>query len=95
MAARISIADDAFQQIRDQAVGVSGVEVEDHQHPGSKFVLMTVEGYQKLRQLAYDDSEWTAEEMLAAAEYALSDPEDWGANGMDDYDNLDTSTPSS
>ncbi len=56
-------------------------------------MLMSVEGYQQLQQLAYDDSEWTAEEILAAAAYALIDPEDCDAEGMSEYDNLGFTTP--
>ena len=95
MTARIDITDEAFRQIRDQAVGIHGVEVEDHQHPGAKFVLMSVEGYQQLQELAYDDSEWTSDEMLAAAAYALCDPEDedWPADLPDQSDNPDTTAP--
>jgi len=97
MTPSISITDTSYVQIRDQAVGIHGVEVEDQQHAGAKFVLMTIEGYQQLSQLAYDDSEWTADEMLAAAQRALADPndEDWNAEGMSDYDNLDSTVPRS
>jgi hypothetical protein len=91
MTPSISIADSSFAEISGQAIGIHGVEVSVHQHEEAKFVLMTVEGYQQLRQLAYDDSDLTPEEMLAAASQVLAGPndEDWNSEQMRDYDNLE------
>jgi hypothetical protein len=93
MTPSISIADSSFDQIRDLAVGPHGVEVEVQQHAGAKFVLMTVEGYEQLRRLAYDDSDLTPDEMLAAASWAIADSDGWDAEGMSDYDQTDATTP--
>jgi hypothetical protein len=93
MTPTISINDTSFAQICGQVVGIHGVEVEDSQHAGTKFVLMSVEGYEQLRQLAYDDSEWTEQELTAAAEYVANGAltEDIDSEGMSEYDNVDQS----
>lgn len=62
------------------------LRVEDSS--GMPVVLMTVEAHQKLKEPIYDDSEWTEEEMRAAAADLLDDPEGWGAPGMEIYDDL-------
>jgi predicted DNA-binding antitoxin AbrB/MazE fold protein len=36
----------------------------------------------------YDDSDWTPEEIRPLADRWLSDPEGWGAPGMEIYDEL-------
>jgi len=65
------------------------IEVEDEQ-THTVYVLMTREQFQKI---AYDDSDLTGDEMLAAAAQALDDPEGWGAAGMEAYDESDSEQP--
>jgi hypothetical protein len=69
---------DAIQQVGRP------LELED-ELTNASYVLMTREQFQKL---VYDDSDLTADEMLAAATRGLNDPEGWGAPGMEDYDSL-------
>lgn len=95
MTPSISINDFSFAQISGQAIGMHGVEVEDSQHAGTKFVLMSVEGYEQLRRLAYDDSDLSEQEMLAAAGHSLEvgDADDWNSDGMEEYDACDGTAP--
>jgi len=55
---------------------------------GIPLVVMTVDARRELHKLVYDDSEWTEQEMLSVATQQLSDPEGWGAPGMEIYDEL-------
>jgi len=52
---------------------------------------MTLNEFQRL---AYDESELTEAEMMAAAALGLADPEEWGAPGMGYYD-CDGTAPAS
>ena len=54
------------------------IEVEDDQTK-TVYVLMT---RQQFQTLVYDDSDLTPEEMTAAAEQAIDDPDGWGAPSM-------------
>jgi hypothetical protein len=45
---------------------------------------------EQFQHYVYDDSDLTPDEMVAAAEYALNDPESWGAPGMDSHDQDDS-----
>lgn len=84
MTIQITIDDQTLEQLRK----AGELTVEDAQH-GVPVVLMTVDARQQLvEKLEYDDSEWTEEEMLAAAAEQLNDPEGWGAPGMEIYDQL-------
>jgi len=67
------------------------LEIRDDQ-TDTLYVLMTHDQFQKL---AYDDSDLTGEEMIAAAAAALNDPEGWGAPGMEVYDQLDSQSADS
>jgi len=80
--AKISIDEQTLQQLRK----AGELTVEDTH--GVPVVLMTIDARQQLQKLVYDDSEWTEEEMLAAAAEQLNDPEGWGAPGMEIYDQL-------
>ena len=82
MTAKISIDEQTLQQLRK----AGELTVEDTH--GVPVVLMTIDARQQLQKLVYDDSEWTEEEMLAAAAEQLNDPEGWGAPGMEIYDQL-------
>ena len=42
----------------------------------------------ELKQVVYDDSEWTEAELIAAGRDQLDDPEGWGSPGMEIYDEL-------
>lgn len=53
---------------------------------GAVYYVLTSQQFQ---QYVYDDSELTADEMIAAAATGLGDPEGWGASGMNDYDQDD------
>ena len=92
MTPKINIADDSLEQIQEQTIGTCGVEVEDQQHAGMRFVLMTVEGYQQLKNLVYDDSDLTPQEMMAATTTWLKE-----SDGVNDdlYQDLDSTSPPS
>ncbi|MDZ4657983.1 MAG: hypothetical protein SH868_10445 [Bythopirellula sp.] len=82
MIAKVTLDEHILQQL--QLAGELHVE-ETH---GVSIVLMTIDARQKLQNLVYDDSEWTAEEMRAGVAGWLDDPEGWGAPGMEAYDEL-------
>jgi hypothetical protein len=84
MAITISLNDQILQQL--QSAGE--VQVEDTR--GVPIVLMTVDARQQLGKLAYDDGDWTTDEMRATTAQWLDDPEGWGAPGMEDYDELNS-----
>lgn len=56
---------------------------------GNVYIVMTSQQFQKY---VYDDTELTPDEMAAAAALQLDDPEEWGAAGMDAYDQDDSET---
>lgn len=74
-----------------QAVSHQDRPLEVRDAAGKVYFVMTGQQFQKY---VYDDSELTADEMLAAATAHLDDPEGWGAPGMDQY-NQDDPEPSS
>jgi hypothetical protein len=82
MTPRIAIDDQTLELVRREGE----LQVEDPH--GIPLVVMTVDARHALHQVAYDDSEWTEEEMLAIAAQQLNDPEGWGAPGMEIYDQL-------
>ena len=49
------------------------------------FILLRVEDYERLKEEAYDDSPWTAEEMIALASQAGKHA-GWDDPKMDEYD---------
>jgi hypothetical protein len=61
--------------------------LEVHDTAGRVFFVMTRQQFQKY---VYDDSDLTAEEMLAAATSPLDDPEGWGDAEMEAYDQDDS-----
>jgi hypothetical protein len=83
MTPEISIDEQTLERLRKEG------ELRVQDTHGVPVVLMTVDARQQLvEKLDYDDSEWTEEEMLAAASQQLNDPEGWGAPGMEIYDQL-------
>ena len=74
-----------------EAVNRQDRPLEVRDAAGRVYFVMTGQQFQKY---VYDDSELTADEMLAAASSQLDDPEGWGAAGMDSYDQ-DDSEPTS
>jgi hypothetical protein len=87
MTTRISIDDQTFKEL--QAAGELRVENSN----GVPLVVMTVDAREHLQKLAYDDSEWTEAELMAAGADQLDDPEGWGATGMDIYDTMEGIAP--
>lgn len=65
------------------------LEVQDE--AGKIYFVMTSQQFQKY---VYDDSELSPDEMLAAAESQLDDPDGWGAPGMGQYDQDDSEATS-
>ena len=66
------------------------------QHPvtGQQVVLIIGQRLEdEMRKVLYDDSELTADEMLAAAATANGGPEGWDAPGMDVYDSPEYAPP--
>ena len=59
------------------------LQVEDAH--GVPVVLMTVAAREQLEKDNYDAGDWTPVESLEVAAESLSDPEGWGADGMDEY----------
>jgi hypothetical protein len=87
MTARISIDDQAFKEL--QQAGELRVESSN----GVPLVVMTVDAREQLQKLAYDDSEWTEAELMAAGADQLDNPEGGGAPGMDVYDTMEGIAP--
>jgi hypothetical protein len=69
------------------------LKVEDDQ-THQVYVLISQDRFQKMQQLFYDDSDLTGDEMMALAARGLDDPEGWGAPGMEEYDDDDSSSQS-
>jgi hypothetical protein len=66
------------------------------QHPvtGQPVVLIIGQKLEEeMRKVLYDDSQVSADEMLAAAEAGNSGPEGWDAPGMEVYDKPDYAPP--
>jgi hypothetical protein len=82
MTPQISLDNQTLDRLRREG------EVEVQDAHGIPLVVMTVDAREKLEKLVYDDSEWSEQEMLAAASQQLDDPEGWGAPGMEVYDEL-------
>ena len=80
MAARLSLDETLLKQLHQ----AGELQVEDAR--GVPIVLMTVDARQQLGQVVYDDSEWSAEEMMAVVAQQLDDPEGWGHPDMEVYD---------
>jgi hypothetical protein len=82
-----------IQDLREALQDSAGkpVEIEDAQ-THEIYILMTRREFQRL---VYDDSDLTEEEMRAAANGALDDPDGWGARGMDSYDRDRPDAPAS
>ncbi len=78
----LQISDSIFAQLQSQG------EVRAIDSHGVTVVLMTLDARRKLSEGVYDDSEWQPAEMLAVAAQALADLEGWGAEGMDEYDQV-------
>jgi hypothetical protein len=57
----------------------------DDERTQTQYVLVRAELFRRLQQLAYDDSDVTPEEMLAAAARVFAEDDDWDAPGMDDH----------
>jgi hypothetical protein len=87
MAPRITIDDYTLQQLQQ----VGELKVEDTH--GVPLVIMTVDARQDLQKLVYDDSELMEAELMAAGADQVSDPEGWGAKGMDVYDAMEGESP--
>ncbi len=86
MSAKVSIDDQLLKQLQQSGE----MQVEDSH--GVPLVLMTIHARQQLHKALYDDSEWTEEEMRAMGKDQLSDPEGWGAPGMEVYDTMEGDT---
>ena len=71
---------DALQQNAGMPLDVEAEDDPTHQ----VYVVMT---RQEFKRLIYDDSDLTADEMLAAAAQGIDDPDGWGASELDVYDN--------
>ncbi len=82
MTPRITIDDQTLQQLR-----LTGELTVEDSH-GLPVILMTVDARQELQKLVYDDSELSEQEMRTAGRDQLSDPDGWGAPGMEIYDKL-------
>jgi hypothetical protein len=82
MTPRIAIDEQTFTSLQE----VRELRVENSN--GVPLVVMTVDTREHLQKLAYDDSEWTGAELMAAGGHQLNDPEGWGAPGMDEYNTL-------
>ena len=82
MAAHIAIDDQTFREL--QLAGELRVETMN----GVPLVVMTVGARERLQKLAYDDSEWTEADLMAAGADQLDNAEGWGATGMDVYDEM-------
>src|SRR4051794_13695229 len=87
MTARIAIDDQTFSDL--QRAGELRVESTN----GVPLVVMTISAREHLQKLAYDDSEWTVAELMAAGADQLDNPEGWGAPGMDVYDTMEGIAP--
>ena len=87
MTARIAIDDQTFKEL--QQAGELRVESTN----GVPLVVMTVDAREHLQKLAYDDSEWTEAELIAAGSDQLDNPEGWGAAGMEVYDTIEGVAP--
>ncbi len=81
MVAKVSIDGVLLEQLQ-----TSGELRVENTH-GVPIVLMTVDAREQLGRATYDDSEWSADEMMSVVSQKLNDPEGWGHPDMDDYDN--------
>ncbi|MEX2559105.1 MAG: hypothetical protein WD403_04280 [Pirellulales bacterium] len=63
-----------------EAVSRQDGPLEVRDAAGRLYCVMTSQQFQKY---VYDDSDLTADEMVAAAASSLDDPEGWGAPGME------------
>jgi hypothetical protein len=70
-----------------EAVIRHGRPLEVRDAAGKVYVVMTSQQFQKF---IYDDTELSADEMLAAAALHLNDSEGWGAPSMDAYNQEDS-----
>lgn len=70
-----------------EAVSRQDRPLEVRDAAGKLYVVMTSQQFQKY---VYDDGELTPDEMLAAANLHLDDPEGWAAAGIEAYDQDDS-----
>lgn len=87
MGMNIEVTNEIVQALQKQP----GLPLQLRDAAGQIYYIMTDQQFQ---QFVYDDSELTPDEMIAAANSALDDSEDWDAPGMEDYEE-DFSPPSS
>lgn len=81
----IKLSDELKQALANQPSG-QPLRVED-EDTNTQYVIVQMEVFERMqRAISYDDSDLTSEEMRAAAQLMLEDPEGWGAPGMEIYD---------
>jgi hypothetical protein len=79
----IELTDDQRRQLESgQAVDVTEPQT------AQAYVLLPKQVYERLRNLVYDDSEWTAEEMQQLLARS-AETNGWNEPGMDAYDRYD------
>ncbi len=91
MATKVPIDVSQIEQLRIQLQETGEVRVEDTR--GVPLVLMTIDARGQLHKLVYDDM--SDAEMMAMGSEQLNDPEGWGAPGMEVYDTMEGTDPSS
>jgi hypothetical protein len=72
---------------RRQLESGQAIDVTDSQS-AQPYVLLRKEVYDRVRHLLYDDSEWTAEEMLQMLARS-AEANGWNEPGMEAYDRYD------
>ena len=87
MTAKVSLDEKSLKQLQETGE-VSAGDVE-----GIPVVLMTVDARGQLHKVVYDDL--TEGEMMALGSEQLDAPEGWGAAGMEVYDTMEGTDPSS
>jgi hypothetical protein len=78
---------DLTDEQRRQLESGQAVDVTDPQ-TAQPYVLLRKEVYERVRNLLYDDSEWTAEEMRQMLARS-AEANGWNEPGMDAYDRYD------
>ena len=79
----IELGEDQRRQLENgQAVDVTDLQT------AQRYVVLRKDVYERVRQLLYDDSEWTADELRLQLARSARD-NGWDEPGMDDYDRYD------
>jgi hypothetical protein len=79
----IELTDEQRQQLESGQV----VDITDPQ-TSQRYVILQKEVYERVRQLLYDDAEWTEDELRLQLARSAKD-NGWDEPGMEDYDHYD------